>query len=85
MLSEGLNPIKKILDDTFCGGRIVLSDEVKKLGDPALSKLGPQNAVRHLFVTAQQASANFFMGNHSSGLDIRQPPVNVPEEFDLFE
>jgi hypothetical protein len=47
MLSESLNPIKKILDDAPCGSRIVLSDEVEELCNPVQSGIGPEDAVRH--------------------------------------
>ena len=69
MFSEGLNSIKKILYDTPCGGWIVLSDKIEELSDPIQNGIGPENAISHLLVAAQNTSAGLLMRDHSSRLD----------------
>lgn len=47
VISECLDPIEKILDNSSGRRRIVFGDEVKEFGDSVQSRLGPDDPVAH--------------------------------------
>jgi hypothetical protein len=47
LVGQSGDTVEKILDDTLCGGGVVLGDEVKELGSAAQRCVRPENAVRH--------------------------------------
>jgi hypothetical protein len=70
VFGEGLDTVKKVLNDASCSSRVFLGNEVEKLRGPLQGGIGPEDAVGHLLVTSQETSAGLVMRDDSSRLDV---------------
>ena len=70
VFGECFDAVKEVLNNTSCGCRVFLGNEVEKLRSPLQGGIGPEDAVGHLLVTIEETGTGLVVGDDSAGLDV---------------